>query len=262
MFVSPVGHAGKARISAFGKSLPLLLRDSCETAGVARIIAICPRSVCALADQADLRHAAVQRLRSAPPGRAVNSDNSDESANNKPPISVPSRQGQFRTTRVAGVPRPAQPTRKITMRVRYVMLFFIAMVSGAEVLAQEWAGTVKAVSGSTMVERGGTRLPLTLGSKVFPGDTLVTGPDSRVALTLRDDTLISTGANSQLALRGFAFNATTQEGSLFISVLRGVSAMVSGLLAKANPNAMHVDTPNATIGIRGTEFIVEVNGDE
>jgi hypothetical protein len=148
------------------------------------------------------------------------------------------------------------------MRVRYVMLFFFALTSGAEVLAQEWAGTVKAVSGSTMVERGGTRLPLTLGSKVFPGDTLVTGPDSRVALTLRDDTLISTGANSQLALRGFAFNPTTQEGSLFISVLRGVSAMVSGLLAKANPDAMHVDTPNATIGIRGTEFIVEVNGNE
>jgi hypothetical protein len=147
------------------------------------------------------------------------------------------------------------------MRVRFVMLFFIALAWGVDVLAQEWAGTVKAVSGTATVERGGARLPLTLGSKVFPGDKLVTGADSRLALTLRDDTLISTGASSQLALKEFSFNATTQEGSLFISVLRGVSAMVSGLLAKANPNAMHVDTPNATIGIRGTEFIVEVPGD-
>jgi hypothetical protein len=148
------------------------------------------------------------------------------------------------------------------MRVRFVMLFLISLAWGTGVLAQEWAGTVKAVNGSATVERGGKVLPLNLGSKIFPGDKLATGQNSHIALTLRDDTLISTGANSQLALKEFAFNSATQDGSLSLSVLRGVSAMVSGLVAKANPNAMQVDTPNATIGIRGTEFIVEVNGDE
>lgn len=147
------------------------------------------------------------------------------------------------------------------IRVRFVILFLISLAWVAEVQAQEWAGTVKAVNGTATVERGGKVLPLNVGSKVFSGDKLVTGQDSHIALTLRDDTLISSGAKSQLALKEFAFNASTHEGSLFISVLRGVSAMVSGLVAKANPNAMRVSTPNATIGIRGTEFIVEVNGD-
>ena len=147
------------------------------------------------------------------------------------------------------------------MRIRFAILFCIALAWVTGVLAQEWAGTVKAVNGTATVDRGGKVLPLNLGDKVFAGDKLATGKDSHMALTLSDDTLISTGANSQLVLNEFTFNASTQEGSMFISVLRGVSAMVSGLVAKANPDAMRVGTPNATMGIRGTEFIVEVDGD-
>lgn len=147
------------------------------------------------------------------------------------------------------------------MRGHLVSIFFAAFIAAPGALAQEWAGTVKAFTGTAVVERGGKVLPLSLGDKVFPGDKLVSGKGSRIAVTLRDDTLISTGANSQLALKEFSFNATTQEGSLFVSVLRGVTAMVSGLVAKANPQAMRVTTPAATVGIRGTEFIVEVGSE-
>ena len=128
--------------------------------------------------------------------------------------------------------------------------------------AQEWAGTVKSVRGDVVVERAGKPLPLVVGDKVFPRDKLVTGKDSRVGVTLRDDTLISTGANSQLVVAEFAFDPATQNGNVLLSVLRGVSAMVSGLVAKSSPHAMRVTTPTATAGIRGTEFIVEVEGGE
>jgi len=147
------------------------------------------------------------------------------------------------------------------MRGRIFPIFFAAILAASGALAEEWAGTVKAVTGTASVEREGQVLPLRLGDKVFPGDKLVSGKDSRIAVTLRDDTLISTGANSQLALKDFTFNASTQEGSLFVSVLRGVTAMVPGLVARANPRAMRVTTPTATVGIRGTEFIVEVDGE-
>ena len=136
------------------------------------------------------------------------------------------------------------------------------MIAAAAARADdEWAGTVKAVTGTVTVERDGKALPLGVGDKILPQDKLITGKDSHVAVTLRDDTLISTGADSQVALREFAFDAGTHDGSLFVAVLRGVTAMVSGLVAKANPQAMRVTTPTATIGIRGTEFIVEVGGD-
>jgi len=129
------------------------------------------------------------------------------------------------------------------------------------VAAEDWAGTVKSVNGTVAVERGGKAMPISVGDKVLSKDKLVTGKDSRIAVTLRDDTLISTGANSRLALNEFTFDPATQGGSLFVSVLRGVTAMVSGLVAKTEPHAMRITTPTATIGIRGTEFIVEVDGE-
>lgn len=128
--------------------------------------------------------------------------------------------------------------------------------------AQEWAGTVKSARGDVTVERAGKAQPLTVGDRVFPRDKLVTGKDSQVGVTLRDDTLISAGANSRLVVAEFAFDPATQNGNVMLSVLRGVTAMVSGLVAKSNPNAMRVTTPTATAGIRGTEFIVEVEGGE
>jgi hypothetical protein len=144
--------------------------------------------------------------------------------------------------------------------LNHAVLVLLTLVATAAT-AEEWAGTVKAASGAVSVERGGKAQPLNVGDKVMPADKLITGQDSRVAVTLRDDTLISAGANSQIAVKEFAFDPATQGGHMLISVLRGVTAMVSGLLVRTNPNAMRVTTPTATIGIRGTEFIVEVEGE-
>ena len=145
-------------------------------------------------------------------------------------------------------------------RISTLLLLF-AVFAASAIAADDWAGTVKAAIGAVAVERDGKAIPINVGDKVMPKDKLVTGKDSRIAVTLRDDTLISTGANSQLALSEFTFDPATQAGSLFVSVLRGVTAMVSGLVAKTNPHAMLITTPTATCGIRGTEFIVEVEGE-
>ena len=141
------------------------------------------------------------------------------------------------------------------IRLFPLLLCLLTTVAGAA----EWAGTVKATEGTVMVERRGERIPLGIGDRVFPQDKLMTGKDSRVAVTLRDDTLISSGANAQVVISEFVFNPTTQSGGIVVSVLRGVSAFVSGLVAKSSPTAMRVTTPTATLGIRGTEFIVDLD---
>ena len=43
-----------------------------------------------------------------------------------------------------------------------------------------------------------------------------------------------------------------QSGTMSISLLQGAFSFVSGQIAKTDPNAMTLDTPTATIGIRGT----------
>ena len=47
-----------------------------------------------------------------------------------------------------------------------------------------------------------------------------------------------------------------------MSIRRGSLAVVDGKLAKANPESVRYSTPTTTLGVRGTEFIIEVGGSE
>jgi len=67
--------------------------------------------------------------------------------------------------------------------------------------------------------------------------------------------MLVVGPSSRLELRQFSFDSTTHEGNLVVSLLRGSLRMVTGLLGK-RPDGIRVDTQTATIGIRGTDFIV------
>ena len=40
---------------------------------------------------------------------------------------------------------------------------------------------------------------------------------------------------------------------------QGTLAVISGKMVKQSPEAMHVRTPSAIMGVRGTEFIVRVD---
>ncbi|RYF77682.1 MAG: hypothetical protein EOO29_20995, partial [Comamonadaceae bacterium] len=87
-------------------------------------------------------------------------------------------------------------------------------------------------------------------------DRIQTGANSGASLRLRDGTVLVIGPQSQLDLKQYQFNTTTHDGNILLSLLQGSMRMVSGLIAKKQPEAVRVDTQTATIGIRGTDFIV------
>lgn len=136
---------------------------------------------------------------------------------------------------------------------------FLALCMMAQGLAaDEAAGMVKNLKGTVSVERGGKLVAVTEGMEVFASDKLRTGDDSAVGITLKDNTLLSAGPNTVLALSRFAFNATTHEGVMDASVRKGTVAVVTGKLAKQNPDSVRFTTPTTVLGVRGTEFVVEV----
>ena len=67
---------------------------------------------------------------------------------------------------------------------------------------------------------------------------------------MRDTTQLSAGANTILELNKFAFDTTTHAGVLDASVKRGSLAVISGKLAKANPDSVRFSTPTTTLGVR------------
>ena len=123
--------------------------------------------------------------------------------------------------------------------------------------ADAHAGFIKSVQGEVHVLSGGGDARLARpGDRVSPIDRISTGPASAASLVLRDGTALVLGPDSRLDLKQFHFDSTTQDGGLLVSLLRGSLRMVSGLIGKTNPDAVRVDTQTATIGIRGTDFIV------
>jgi hypothetical protein len=132
----------------------------------------------------------------------------------------------------------------------------VGLLAGAA--AAQDVGRVKTVKGTVHIERGGQRQPALVGTGVQLADTLVTGPDGAVGVTLADDTLLSAGPNSVLAIERFAYDGV-KPGALEAALTKGTLAVVSGRIAKQAPDAMRVRTPAAILGVRGTEFVVRAS---
>lgn len=132
----------------------------------------------------------------------------------------------------------------------------VALVASAAI-AQD-VGRVKTVKGTVYVEREGRRELALVGTGVRQADVVVTGPDGAVGITLADDTLLSAGPNSVLAIERFVYEAN-QPGSLEAALSKGTLAVVSGRIAKQAPDAMRVKTPAAILGVRGTEFVIRAS---
>lgn len=152
------------------------------------------------------------------------------------------------------------------MKTRYLPLLCALSVLGGAAFAQsaapaeQQAGTVKSVRGDVqLLGSGGVARPATPGDALSPIDRVVTGPDSAASVVLRDGTTMVLGPSSRLDVKEFHFDATTHDGGLLVSLLRGSMRMITGLIGKAHPDAIRIETQTATIGIRGTDFIVQAD---
>ncbi|MCW9002541.1 MAG: FecR domain-containing protein, partial [Rhodospirillales bacterium] len=120
-------------------------------------------------------------------------------------------------------------------------------------------GSVEKADGVVMVVRAdGTRVELQVGDPVYQGDLLETGGDGAVGIVLADETTFSMGENGSMVLDEMVFDPSAQEGKISMSIVKGVFTFVSGQVAKTDPDAMTLNTPVATIGIRGTQAGIDI----
>ncbi|HYX47484.1 MAG TPA: FecR domain-containing protein [Sphingomicrobium sp.] len=119
-------------------------------------------------------------------------------------------------------------------------------------------GRIKSRLGTATIERGTASINATVGQELLPGDWLVTGSDGRMALTFVDDTRFSVGPASRIGLKKFEYDPTTQKGSFIAKVERGSIAVVSGRIAKSGRDGEQIETPDSTLDVNGTRFIVVV----
>ncbi len=148
------------------------------------------------------------------------------------------------------------------MRLNFASIccvILLGLASAAQ--AAEPAGLVIAVNPGAFVERAGGREPLQSKSPIYVSDVVVTDATGKVQILFSDDTNVAVGANTRVALQEFV----GESGAVPVfnaNVASGIARFVTGKIVERNRSGFHIQTPQATIGIRGTTFSVQVSGGE
>ena len=98
------------------------------------------------------------------------------------------------------------------------------------------------------------------GQDIFLGDHVTSGNDSGMQILLLDETVFTIGPQADMVIDDFVYDPSTGTGKLAASVTKGAFRFVTGRVAANNPSDMEVNTPAATIGIRGTMVAGRTDG--
>jgi VCBS repeat-containing protein len=133
-----------------------------------------------------------------------------------------------------------------------------AQASGA-VDAGKVIGHVTKLAGNATAIRNGVSIVLNMGDNVHKGDVVQSGSNSSLGITFIDGTVFGLASNARMVLNEMVYDPNGSSNSSFLTLVQGTITFVAGQTAKHGD--MKVDTPVATMGIRGTACLVEVGFD-
>ena len=128
----------------------------------------------------------------------------------------------------------------------------VIVATGTVTIKHVNAVVVQATFGN---QTGGAKV----GDPVYLGDIVQTGADGRLGITFADGTAFDMSSNARMALTDFVYDPNGKSNSTFFNLTKGVFTLVAGKIAKTGD--MKIDTPVATMGIRGTTPHVEISAD-
>lgn len=118
-------------------------------------------------------------------------------------------------------------------------------------------GHVTKLAGTATVIRNGVSIILNQGDNVNKGDVVQSGSDSTLGITFIDGTVFGLASNAKMVLNEMVYDPNGSGNSSLFSLVAGTISFVAGATAKHGD--MKVDTPVATMGIRGTAVLVEID---
>ena len=128
--------------------------------------------------------------------------------------------------------------------------------------ATEPVGYVKTVTGEAFVITASQSVKAQPGTPVLLGSVLKTTPASSMGVTFKDNTLMSFGPDTEMAVDEYLYAPAEGDLKLSTRLTRGTLNYVSGVIAKLKPTAVTVKTPTGIIGVRGTQFVAKVEQEQ
>lgn len=140
--------------------------------------------------------------------------------------------------------------------MRLVLVSLLILLSNHNVLAA--VGKVTEQTGPAEIVRNKNSIPSKIGSGVEMNDTIVTAK-AKAKLTFEDNTTVNITEQSKLVVDDFVYDPKKGSGKLAMKVVMGTARYASGQIAKTNPQQVSVNTPTATVAVRGTDFSMTVD---
>src|SRR5437773_5189023 len=136
-----------------------------------------------------------------------------------------------------------------------VVAFAMAMLFAGGALA---AGVVQSMKGDVRAGPvGQAAAPVAVNQRLMSGAAVTTGPDAQVVLRFDDGQQVVLNQNTEFRIVDFRYEASDPKNDRTVfDLVRGALRMASGAIAGRNRQAVVLRTPQATIGIRGTDFMV------
>ena len=120
-------------------------------------------------------------------------------------------------------------------------------------------GSVFELSGTAVIKRGKETIAIAKGTVVATNDKVET-KNGVVNIKFKDNTTVKVTENSALVIDDFVYDPKNAAGGkLSLKAAAGTVRYVSGNIAHNNPNSVKINTPTASIAVRGTDFVMAVD---
>jgi len=144
---------------------------------------------------------------------------------------------------------------------RWQVLFFGLLISFFAPASIASIGKVIIAKGETYaIDAASNTRPLSRRSDILEGDTLITGADSEIHIRFEDNAVLALRADSKLKINEYHANSGAEPEQVLMELLSGGFRTISGTFGKSDRDAYQIRTPNASIGIRGTNYEAVLSG--
>jgi len=145
---------------------------------------------------------------------------------------------------------------KITVALLGFLLIFPAVAWSQQ---SDYVASFKNVTGVVSILRNDSTIDAQVGSQLKNSDVIKTQSNASAGIIFIDNTRLSLGENTEISLNEYKFVPVDSEYAFSLFMKKGKALYSSGKLSKLAPEKVKFQTPKATVGVRGTKFLVEVD---
>jgi hypothetical protein len=140
------------------------------------------------------------------------------------------------------------------------MLGLAVLASPLAAQQEDSKGMVVASRGEVLALTNGGSRELKQGDFIYVNDEIITSNRSFAVLQFEDGAKVTVRPDSTLIIEAYLYNGDDNDEAT-LSLVEGGLRVITGAMAKSNPENYKVRTPVALMGVRGTEFSIFLCGD-